>query len=134
MTSCRSVPSVRIWIMGTHRVLGIEDAVGDPAGDNMLLECLNKPMLSGTPCTKVAFGDFTVCPLPPQQPSVMQRACVVSAKKIVINSLAALYPRLHAEADQNGSDLRQTGAFVFSTVGSTLSSPFNLAGIALNGE
>jgi esterase/lipase superfamily enzyme len=49
-------------------------------------------------------------------------------------SLAALYPRLQAEANQNGTDLRQTGAFVFSAFGTTLSSPFNLAGTALNGE
>jgi hypothetical protein len=85
MTSCTSVPSVRIWIMGTHRVLGIEDAVGDPAGCRLLPEKLNQPMLSGTPCTKAAFGDFTVCPLTPQLPGVMQRACVMSAKKIVLD-------------------------------------------------
>jgi hypothetical protein len=85
MTSCTSVPSVRIWMMGTHRVLGIEDANGDPAGEKLLPEKLLQPMLTGTPCTKAAFGDFTVCPLTPQQPGVMQRACVVSAKKILIN-------------------------------------------------
>lgn len=50
-------------------------------------------------------------------------------------TLAAFYPRLAAaEADGTNPDLRQAGAFVFNTVGATLSSPFNLAGSALAGE
>ncbi len=44
--------------------------------------------------------------------------------------LAALIPR---DANQRG-DLRQAGAFVFDTVGATLSSPFTLAGRVVGGE
>lgn len=47
-------------------------------------------------------------------------------------SLAALYPRLAAtRGDGAGGDLRRAGAFVFDAVGTTLSSPFTLAGGAL---
>lgn len=50
-------------------------------------------------------------------------------------TLAALYPRIEAaEANGTGPDLRQTGAFVFNSVGMTLSSPFTMAGSALAGE
>lgn len=48
-------------------------------------------------------------------------------------SLAALYPRL-AASEANGADLRRAGAFVFNTVGATLSSPFTLAGSAIGGQ
>jgi esterase/lipase superfamily enzyme len=50
-------------------------------------------------------------------------------------SLAALYHRLAAvEKDGAGHDLRRAGAFIFNTVGTTLSSPFSLTGRALAGE
>ncbi len=46
-------------------------------------------------------------------------------------SLAALYPRLTAEAD--GAGLRRAGVFVFNAVGATISSPFEMAGRAIDG-
>ncbi|MBN9052165.1 MAG: alpha/beta fold hydrolase [Rhizobiales bacterium] len=49
-------------------------------------------------------------------------------------NVAALYPRLVASADTPGSGLRNAGAFVLNTVGTTLSAPFSLAGEALAGE
>ena len=50
-------------------------------------------------------------------------------------TLAAFYPRLAAaEANGTAPDLRQAGAFVFNTVGATLSSPFDMAGRALAGD
>ena len=48
-------------------------------------------------------------------------------------SLATLYPNLEA-ARSGGGDLRNAGAFVFNTVGATISSPFSLVGRALAGE
>jgi esterase/lipase superfamily enzyme len=50
-------------------------------------------------------------------------------------NLAALYRRLAAtESDGAGHDLRRAGAFIFNAVGTTLSSPFGLAGSALSGQ
>ena len=83
MTSCTSVPSVRIWIVGTHRVLGVADAQGDVAGDEVLSGTLNREMFALPPCSKAAWGDFTVCPLTPSRPGVMQRVCLVDAKKLL---------------------------------------------------
>jgi esterase/lipase superfamily enzyme len=48
-------------------------------------------------------------------------------------SLAALYPRL-AAADADGADIRRAGTFVFNAVGATISSPFTLAGSAIDGR
>jgi len=50
-------------------------------------------------------------------------------------TLAAFYPRL-ASAHLPGpdGDVRETGAFVFNTVGETLASPFSLVGNAVTGQ
>jgi esterase/lipase superfamily enzyme len=48
-------------------------------------------------------------------------------------SLAALYPRL-AAGDADGAGIRRAGAFVFDAVGTTISSPFTLAGSAIGGH
>jgi esterase/lipase superfamily enzyme len=50
-------------------------------------------------------------------------------------NLAALYGRLAASGSNHpDKNLRQAGAFVFNTVGTTLSSPFSLVGSAIAGE
>jgi len=50
-------------------------------------------------------------------------------------ALAALYPKLAAEAQSgDGGGLRQAGAYVFDTVGTTLASPFAMAGSAVAGQ
>jgi len=84
LTTCTGVPNARIWIIWTHRVLGITDADGNPAGRDLLPGNLDRRMFSLPPCEKAAFGDFIVCPLTPSRPRVMQRVCVASATKIII--------------------------------------------------
>ena len=50
-------------------------------------------------------------------------------------NLAAVYPELSGErGDAPGPGIRRAGAFVFNTVGATISSPFTLVGEALAGE
>jgi hypothetical protein len=84
VTSCTAVPSVRIWIIGTKRILGVEDGNGNPAGDNLLPGELEDELSTPAPCSKAGFGDFTVCPLTPNVPGIMQRVCVVSVSKIIL--------------------------------------------------
>lgn len=49
--------------------------------------------------------------------------------------LASFYANRGREGgDGPGPSLRRTGAFVFNTVGATLSSPFSIVGEALAGE
>jgi hypothetical protein len=84
MTSCSGVPSLRIWIVGTKRILGVTDGRGHPAGDDMLPVKLDKMLSADGPCGKAAYGDFTVCPLTPDRPGVMRRVCVLDAEKLVV--------------------------------------------------
>ena len=84
LTACTSVPSARIWIVGSKRILGVADAKGDVAGTPLLPGSLEDEMFSGPPCSKAAFGDYTVCPLTPSRPRVMQQVCIDSAARLRI--------------------------------------------------
>jgi esterase/lipase superfamily enzyme len=48
--------------------------------------------------------------------------------------LAAVYPKLSAEAASGQGGLRQAGAFVFNAVGATVSTPFTFVGSVVAGE
>jgi hypothetical protein len=67
-------PSTRIWIIGTHRMLGVHDE------DNNLPPNLAK-LLKGDFDDEV-FGNFVVCPLTRAQPGVMQMVYVTSASRL----------------------------------------------------
>lgn len=84
MTSCTGVPNLRIWIVGTRRVLGVTDAAGNPAGDHIVPPKLDQSLSADGPCGKAAYGDFTVCPLTPDRPGVMRRVCLVEAGRLVV--------------------------------------------------
>ena len=84
LTSCTSVPNVRIWIVGTKRVLGVADAKGDVAGNEVLTGKLKREMFALPPCMKAAWGDYTVCPLTARRPGVMQKVCLAAAAKVVV--------------------------------------------------
>ncbi len=84
LTACTGIPNATIWIVGTKRILGVVDATGKPGGDRLLPGRLDTAMFTATPCSKAAFGDFTVCPLTAERPGVMQRVCVAGAAKLVL--------------------------------------------------
>jgi predicted dehydrogenase len=68
-------PAVRIWIVGTHRMLGIRDGTAYPTNLEQLLV---------SPDTEV-FGDFVVCPLTRYKKGVMQVVCVDSASNLRVS-------------------------------------------------
>src|SRR4051812_29746175 len=65
LRACTGIPNAQIWVIGTKRILGVADAHDDVAGDALLPKWLEEEMFGGTPCSKAAFGDYTVCPLEP---------------------------------------------------------------------
>lgn len=65
-------PSLRIWRVGTKRILGVED-------DHPLPENLAKQMDFGVE----AWGDFELCPFTREHPGVMQMVCVESAAHLI---------------------------------------------------
>ena len=80
-------PSLRLWKVGTKRILGIysgpstfpprttEDSESPELSPN--LEKLDGALDGGE-----IFADFEVCPLRPEHPGRMQPACIESAKNI----------------------------------------------------
>ena len=65
-------PTVRIWRVGTRRILGTRD---DPLPAN-----LAKEMDWGVE----AWGDFTVCPFTKERPGVMRTVCIESAENVFL--------------------------------------------------
>jgi len=83
LTACGGVPTVRIWVIGTKRILGVVAANSHPAGDHLLPPSLEETMFSEPPCSKAAYGDFTICPLSPDRPGVMRMVCMTGARNLV---------------------------------------------------
>jgi hypothetical protein len=72
-------PALRIWPIGTKRMLGVTNGkFADDAEDPTIPKNLHFD-----PSQK-AFGDFEVCPFTVEQPGHMQMVCVQSAKNLVI--------------------------------------------------
>jgi hypothetical protein len=84
LTTCNGVPNARIWIVGTQRILGVVDPADGPAGAHLLPPSLDAAMFGAPPCSKAAFGNYTVCPLTPARRGVMQRVCLAHADALSI--------------------------------------------------
>ena len=78
-------PNIRVWKIGTKRILGIEsgpnynEAVEEENGPDLppnVLRVLEPHAL--------VFADFEVCPLEAARPRHMQHACIEAAKNIVV--------------------------------------------------
>ncbi len=74
-------PSWRIWVIGTHRLLGIHEV-------DLNEEDIEHPLMPltlhfDTGFDYTFFGDFEVCPLERQMPHTMQTVCVASARHII---------------------------------------------------
>lgn len=73
-------PAVRLWRIGTKRVLGISQQRFSLPDYRNLPEDLTK-QLNGE---NEIFGDFLVCPFTPAKPREMQLACIDSAKNVAV--------------------------------------------------
>jgi hypothetical protein len=73
-------PAVRLWRIGTKRVLGVSDQRFSLPGFRNIPEELAK-QLDGE--NKI-LGDFLVCPFTRSRPGEMQLMCIESAKNIVV--------------------------------------------------
>ena len=75
-------PSIRLWPLGTKRLLGIidpRDASSAPGPTILPLDIKNK-----LDWDKDVFGDFLVCPLSVSKPGKMQTICIESGKNLSI--------------------------------------------------
>jgi hypothetical protein len=68
-------PSLRIWRVGTDRILGVFDPENEIVPDNLAKR------LDGYGVE--VYGDFEVCPFTKSKPDEMQMVCVESASRLV---------------------------------------------------
>ena len=75
-------PAVRLWRIGTRRVLGVSEQRFNLAGYRNLPESLTQ-QLNGT---NEIVGDFLVCPFTSPKPREMQLVCIESAKNVSVQN------------------------------------------------
>lgn len=73
-------PAVRLWLIGTRRVLGVSDQRFSLPGYRNIPEDLAQ-QLDGE---NIVIGDFLVCPFTRSRPGAMQLMCIESAKNVVV--------------------------------------------------
>lgn len=78
LTLGNGTPSVRIWIIGTKRMLGVV-----PSEDESLPEGLRRYIDFQTRL----YGDFEVCPVTKYRSGEMQDVCIRSASNIVVEEV-----------------------------------------------
>jgi hypothetical protein len=80
MNLANGTPSVRIWPVGTKRILGVSE------GRFHLEKYVNVPdeLVQQLTWDNAMFADFTVCPFTGDKPGVMRLVCVESAEKVVV--------------------------------------------------
>lgn len=71
-------PSQRIWVVGTHRILGVSENRYAPDGYDFLPSNMPRPIDPQA----FYFGDFTVCPFTKDVPGVMRLVCVQSVDRL----------------------------------------------------
>lgn len=76
-------PAVRLWRIGTRRVLGVSDQRFSVPGYRNIPEDLAK-QLDGE---NMIIGDFLVCPFTRPKPAEMQLMCIESAKNLVVKRM-----------------------------------------------
>jgi hypothetical protein len=82
MQAGNGTPSIRIWRVGTQRMLGVPE--GDEDGDPdvaSLPDVIYKTNIRD----QAMFADFVVCPLTKEKPGAMQMVCVESATHLVLS-------------------------------------------------
>lgn len=81
-------PALRLWKIGTKRILGIY--IGQETYPGYLNLDNEDPELPANlegrlkPFENRIYADFEVCPLVPEKSSTMQAACIEAAKNIVV--------------------------------------------------
>jgi hypothetical protein len=80
-------PTVRLWKIGTKRILAIHSGPDYKKGDDQENDSPELPSNVETALSKSKYGsifaDFEICPLEPEETGVMQTVCIESGKNIV---------------------------------------------------
>ncbi len=71
------VPSARLWVVGTDRMLGVSDGHALPNFEQM-----PKNVEDVLKWEVNVFGDFEFCPFTPDEPGVMRLGCIQSGTNL----------------------------------------------------
>jgi len=71
LSAWNGTPTMRIWRIGTKRILGVEN------------ELLPEEVANRMDWGVDAYGDFMVCPFTEERPGEMQMVCIESAKNVI---------------------------------------------------
>lgn len=77
-------PALRIWKVGTKRILGVSEQRYIDSGIRNVPEELEKQINQDAEL----FGDYTICPFTRSRPGVMQLVCIDSARNISVRKRA----------------------------------------------
>ena len=80
MNFYNGAPTVRIWRVGTKRILGVSQQRFSVAGFCNLPASIHDRLSWESDL----FAHFVVCPFTPEEPGVMQLVCVDSATDIAV--------------------------------------------------
>jgi hypothetical protein len=87
LANYNGTPTLRLWKIGTKRIMAIHSGPGYKRGDNKENESPEVPAnvdyAFKTDLTRV-YGDFEICPLEPERHGEMQIVCIESAKNIFV--------------------------------------------------
>lgn len=76
----QGTPSVRMWVVGTKRVLGLYDLNAEEPGETAPPAVASYLMHDDN---VVVFGDYEVCPLEYDHPGRMRAVCVEGASHLI---------------------------------------------------
>jgi len=74
-------PSVRIWPVGTRRMLGVVTASGSPDGGPLMPPPV-QALIDQAPDQGAVYGDYRVCPLTRDQPGRMRAVYILGATRL----------------------------------------------------
>jgi hypothetical protein len=75
-------PGVRIWRVGTKRIIGVFDASGEEDGGDAVPRSVAK-LLAPDPYRTDVYGDYEVCPFDRERLGVMQNVCIAETSHLV---------------------------------------------------
>ena len=83
LTTKNGGPALPLWIIGTHRALGVFCPRGTESDCPVLPS--NVAFVEGTPPSEILlFADFLVCPFTRSRPGWMQFVCIERAHRLVV--------------------------------------------------
>jgi len=71
---------IRIWVVGSHLMLGVRDAAGGGVTVRPEIQTL---LSRGEPGATVVYGDYEICPLSKRHAGWMQFVCIESATHLM---------------------------------------------------